>query len=113
MVAVNPPDSLDNVESLAMRVPHAVEPSLVVEIHGVSNQGVSLPMPDRVAHPQGAEGRVMRAAVCKNLMPEGVPFEKQDDLAGRLNNLHRQWVKKNKREADWSAGVVKGIVCFH
>src|SRR5579864_1244169 len=55
----------------------------------------------------------MRATVCKNLMPEGVPLEKHDDLAGRLNDLHRQWIKKGNREADGRTGVVEGIGCFH
>ena len=55
----------------------------------------------------------MLAAVRKYLMPEGVPLEKQDDLAGSLNDLHRQRVKKSNRETDGRTGVVKGIGCFH
>src|ERR1700692_4025158 len=98
MVVVNPPDALDHVESFAVRVSHAVQLGLVVEIHGVRDQRLSLPMPDRVPHPQGTQSRVMLGAVRKYLMPEGVPLEKQDDLAGRLNDLHRQWVKISNRE---------------
>ena len=54
----------------------------------------------------------MRAAVRKNLMAERVPLEKQDDFPVRLNNLERQRVEKNEREANGSAGVVKRIVRF-
>src|SRR5713101_375189 len=86
MVVVDPPDALDNVESVAVRVAHAVEPSFVVEIHGVNDQDVSLPMPNRVSHPQRTETGVMRAAVCKNLMPDGIVLEKNDDFAGHLND---------------------------
>ena len=95
-----------------MRVPDAVEPSLVVEIHGVSDQGVSLPMPNRVSHPGGAESGVMRAAVREDLMPHGVPLEKHDDLAGNLSNLQWEWVKKNPREAGWTTVAKNGVVCF-
>src|SRR5579864_6519474 len=89
-----------------------VQPGLVVEIHGVSYQRVSLPMPDRVAHPQRAESRIVRAAIRKNLMADGVVFEEQDDFAGRLNHLHRKWMKKNPRVAGRGAGVVNGVVRF-
>src|SRR5216683_4515759 len=109
MIVVDPSDALDDMEGLAVRVPQAVQPRLVVEIHGVGNQSISLPMTDRVAHPQRTESSVMHAAVSKNLMPERIELEKHDDLSRRLNNLHRQWVKKSNREADWSACVVKGI----
>src|SRR2546430_1490679 len=67
---------------------HAVEPCLIIEIHRVSDQHVSLPMPYRVSHPRGAESSVMRAAICKNLMPDGVVLEKHDDFAVRLHDLH-------------------------
>ena len=77
---IRPPDALNNVESVAVRVPDAIEPSLVVEIHSVGDQRVSLPMPNRVTHPQGPERRVMRAPVCKNLMADGVVLEEQDDF---------------------------------
>src|ERR1700681_3637096 len=63
MVVVHPPDAFDNVQGVTVRVTHAVEPSLVVKIHGVSDQGVPLPMPNRISHPGGAESCVMRAAV--------------------------------------------------
>src|ERR1700693_781589 len=69
-------------------------------------------MPNRVAHPQGTETRIVRAAVGKNLMADGVVFKKHDDFAGRLNNLHREWMKNNPRVAGWSTGVVNGIVRF-
>src|SRR6202051_3764358 len=55
----------------------------------------------------------MRAAVGKNLMPEGVPLEKHEYLAGSLDDLHRQWIKKNNRESDRRTGVVKRIACVH
>src|SRR5258708_38924455 len=63
MVAVDAPDVFDNAQRVAVRVADAVEPSLLVEIHRVGNQRISLPMPDRVAHPQSTERRVMSAAV--------------------------------------------------
>src|SRR6266705_6128721 len=93
-------------------MPDAVEPSLVVEIHGVSDQGVSFPMPNRVSHPQGAESGVMRAAVSEDLMPRGVPLEKHDDLAGHLNNLHGEGMSKNPWEAGWTTIAINGVVCF-
>src|SRR5450759_4022450 len=69
-------------------------------------------MPNRIAHPQGTETRIVRAAVRKNLMADGVVFEKHDDFAGRLNDLHREWMENNPREAGWSTDVVNGIVRF-
>src|ERR1700704_1238374 len=91
---------------------HAVEPCLVIEIHGVGDQDVSLPMPDRVTHPRGAESGVMRAAIGKDLMPDGVVLEKHDDFAGRLDDLHGEGMKINPWQARWNTGVVKGVVCF-
>src|ERR1700693_59809 len=109
---VRPPDALDKVQCFAMRVADAVQPSLVVEIHSISDQRVSLPMSNRVAHPQGTETRIVRAAVCKNLMADGVVFKKQDDFAGRLNHLHREGIKNNPRVTGWSTGVVNRVVRF-
>ncbi len=51
-------------------VPHAIQPGLVVEIHCVRNERVTLPVPDRVAHPQRPEACVMLPPVRVNLMPQ-------------------------------------------
>src|SRR5713226_4532654 len=102
MVVVDPPDALDNVESVAVRVAHAVEPSFVVEIHGVNNQDVSLPMTNRVSHPPRTETGVMRAAVCKDRMPYGIVREKNDDFTGHLSDLHGKGMKVNPRQAGWN-----------
>src|SRR3984957_19951505 len=69
-------------------------------------------MPYRISHPQRTEGGVMRAPICKNLMPDGIVLEKQDDLAGCLNNLHGKGMKINPRKTGRSTGVVKRVVCF-
>src|SRR5580693_4245977 len=69
-------------------------------------------MPNRVSHPRGAESGVMRAAIGKNLMPDGVVLEKQDHLAGHLNDLHREGMKKNPRQAGWGTAAVDGVVRF-
>src|SRR6266446_10806041 len=91
---------------------HAVEPRFVIEIHGVSDQDVSLPMANRVSHLRGAESGVMRTAICKNLMPDGVVLEKHDDFAVRLNDLHGEGMKINSRQAGRNTSVVKGVGCF-
>src|SRR6267143_6867994 len=91
---------------------HAVEPRLVIEIHGVGDQDVSLPMPNRVSHPRGAESSVMRAAICKNLMPDGVVLEKHDVFAVRLHDLHGERMKVNSWQAGRNTGVVERVVCF-
>src|SRR5260370_38422170 len=91
---------------------HAVDPVLIVQIHRVNHQSVSLPMPYRVSHPQGAETGVMLAAVGINLTPDGVVLEEHDDLARPLNNLHGQGVSINPRHAGWNTVVVNGVVCF-
>src|SRR6267143_4555305 len=91
---------------------HAVEPRLVIEIHGVSHQDVPLPMPDRVSHPRGAVSGVMRTAIGKDLMPDGVVLEKHDDFAVRLNDLHGEGMKINPWQAWRNTSVVKGVVCF-
>src|SRR6266436_2683326 len=91
---------------------HAVEPRLVIKIHGVRDQDVSLPMPNRVSHPRGAESGVMRAAICKNLMPDGVVLEKHDDFAARLHNLHGERMKVNPWQARRNTGVVERVVSF-
>src|SRR3977135_1667844 len=91
---------------------HAVEPRLVIEIHRVSHQDVSLPMPDRVSHPRGAESGVMRAAIGKDLMPDGVVLEKHDDFAARLHDLHGEGMKKNSWQAGRNTGVVERVVRF-
>src|ERR1700676_3722396 len=77
MVMVHAADAFDNVQSVAVRVPDAVEPSLVVEIHGVGDQGVSLPMPNGVSHPRGTEIGIVWAAVREDLVPHGIPLEKK------------------------------------
>src|ERR1700680_5110340 len=112
MVMVRPPYPLDEVKRLAVRVADAVQPSLVVEIHGVRNQCVSLPMSNRVAHPQGTETRIVRAAVRENLVADGVVFKKQNHFAGGLDNLHREWMKNHPWVAGWSTGVVNRVVRF-
>src|SRR6266566_1220541 len=91
---------------------HAVEPCFVIEIHGVGDQDVSLPMPNRVSHPRGAESGVMRAAICKNLMPDGVVLEKHDDFAVRLHDLHGEGMKINSWQAGRNTGVVERVVRF-
>src|ERR1700689_5340624 len=99
MVMVDPTKTLDDVQRVAVRMSDAVNPGLVIEIHSVSDQRVSVPMPDRVAHPQRAESRVMRAAIRVNRMPQGVVLEKDDDFAGHLHNLHREGMKVNPRQS--------------
>src|ERR1700680_1416017 len=109
---IRAPDSLDNVENIAVGVPDAIEPSLVVEIHSVGDQSVSLPMPNRVPHPQGPERSVMRRPVCKKRRANGGVLEEQDDFAGRLNDLHGKRMKINAWQAGRSASVVKRVVGF-
>src|SRR5260370_24122820 len=48
--------TLDHVERVAMKIPRAVEPGLVVETGHVDYQGVSLPVADGLTHP-GVDGR--------------------------------------------------------
>src|SRR5580704_1301350 len=112
MEVVGPPDALDEVQGVAVRVAHAVQPGLVVEIYRVGDQRVSLPMPDRIAHPQGAKSFVMLAAVCKNLMAHGIVLEKHDHLAGRLNDLHRKGMHDNTRVTWGSTCMVNRVVRF-
>src|ERR1700687_2349925 len=112
MEMVGPPDPLDKVKRFAVRVADAVQPGLVVEIHGVGDQRVSLPMPDRIAHPQGTESRVMLSAVRKYLMADRVIFKKHDDFARRLNHLHWEWMHNNPRVPGRSTGVVNRVIRF-
>src|ERR1700720_3984842 len=112
MVAVNSPDAFDHVERLAVWMPDAVNPSFAIEIHGVCNQRIYLPMPDRVSHPQRAEGRIVRSPVRKNLMANAVVLENHEDFPGRLNNLEWQRIKKNAREAHGNTGMEDGIIRF-
>ncbi len=83
-------NAFDHMERVAViadcRVRRSVERPLA-EADGIDHKSVSLPMSNRVAHPQGTEICIVRAAVRKNLMADGVVFEKQDHFAGRLNNL--------------------------
>src|ERR1700686_3745058 len=112
MEMVRSPNALDYVQRAAVRVADAVQPCFLIEIYGVGDQGISLPMSDRVAHPQRAESRIMRSAIRVNRMADGVVFKKQDDFAGRLHHLHRERMKKDARVTRRSAGMVNRIVCF-
>src|SRR5580692_6588637 len=48
MVAIDAADSLDHVELIAVGMAHAIEPRLVIQIQGVRDQRVALPVPDRI-----------------------------------------------------------------
>ncbi len=45
-------EALDDVQGIAVEIPRAVEPRLVVEMRHVDHERVSVPAPDRVAHPR-------------------------------------------------------------
>src|SRR5713101_3206111 len=112
VVVINPPDALYNVQSVAVRVTDSVDPRFIVEVCCVNDECVSLPLPNRVSHPRGAETGIMRAAVCENLMPQGVVLEQHHDLPGRLKNLQGEGVKKNPRETGWITAMVNGVGRF-
>src|ERR1700681_1767012 len=112
MEIVRPPNALDYVQRAAVRMTDAVQPGFLIEIYGVGDQGISLPMSNRVAHPQRAESRIMRSAIRVNRMADGVVFKKQDDFARRLHHLHRERMKKDARIAGRSAGMVNRVVRF-
>ena len=46
-------ETLGDVKRFRLRMAFHVEPALVVEARAVHHQGVSVPMPDRVAEPGG------------------------------------------------------------
>src|SRR5271165_6779626 len=112
MVVIDPPEALDEVQSVAMWMTDAVQPGLIVEIYGVNDQRISLPVPDRVSHPHGAEAGVMRTSVRVNLTPQGVILEKHDDFARRLNKLQRERMNVSPRQAGRKTAMVNGVVCF-
>src|SRR5579863_10712858 len=110
MVAVDPANALDDVKLIAVRMADAVEPGLVVEIYGVGDKRVSLPMADGVPHPQRAKARVVLAPVGKDLMTDGVIFKKHDHFMGSLDHLHREGMQEDARIARRRAGVIDRIV---
>src|SRR5579863_8142236 len=95
MEMVWPANALDYVQRATVRVADAVQPRFLIEIYGVGDQCISLPMSDRVAHPQRTESCIMRSAIRVNRVAHGIVFKKHDDFARRLHHLHRERMKKN------------------
>src|ERR1700674_2882495 len=54
-VVVNAPETLDEVQLVAVRMAHPIEPIYVADIDGIDDKCIAIPHADRVPHPQGAE----------------------------------------------------------
>jgi hypothetical protein len=95
-----------------MRVPYAVEPGLIVEVYGINDKRIALPMPDRISHPRGTESGIMHTAIRENLTPQGIVFEEHQYLAWDLKDLQRRGLKENTWHAGRNAAPVNGIICL-
>jgi len=75
VIVVYAADAFDDVELVAVRMPDAIEPGLVVEIQGVGDENVTVPVSDRIEHQQRAESLIVLSPVGENLVPHGIPLE--------------------------------------
>lgn len=86
MVLIDAPKPLDEVQLIAMRAAHVIEPGLIVKSYGIDHQRISFVSADRIAPP----GRIWICRVLSihgNLQP-GCPVFKNDvDEVRGLNEL--------------------------
>src|SRR5579862_789142 len=83
-------DALCEVQILAVRMAHLIEPGLIVETNGIDDEGVPLPFADRISHPRGANVLGMLTPIRKNLAHKMIVLEQHHDLAGVLHDLEGQ-----------------------
>ena len=81
--------ALDHVQGVAVEVAGRVEPRAPVEVGGVDHQGVALPVPARVAHPE-VVGEGMRAAVGVDDADGVGELVGDDHVVGRLQDAERE-----------------------
>src|SRR2546422_8804435 len=95
---ITAPEALGEMQSVAMRVTAIIKPGFIGEADRVDNQGVALPLADRVSEPGGNAIVGKATAVGEDLaIVNRFVVEDQDD-SGRLDDLprpasyqHRAW----------------------
>src|SRR4051794_21618271 len=88
-ITVDTPEAFHDVERIGVRMPESIETSLVVEVEGVHDQGVSLPLANRISQPCGSQILVMLAPIRIDLAHMMIELEDLQHPAGNLNDLHR------------------------
>src|SRR5262249_9690721 len=101
-----------DAQGLAVGVPHAVEPGLVIETSGLDDEDISLPSPDRVAVESGkVELHRKLTAVGEDLAMQRAGFVENDCRPWRLDKLDRLGQKTHEREC-WDAHANARRVVF-
>src|SRR6266850_6086753 len=102
-VVVNAPDAFNKVHGVAVWITFPIECGLVVKTDRIGNERISLPLANRVAHPQRAQLFVMRAPVCVDSAHEVIELEEHDHLTWNLDDLHWKVEKIDPRHTRWKA----------
>src|ERR1700730_4957829 len=81
--------ALDNVEIFAVRMAVVIEPSFIVESDRINDEGISLPLANRITPPRGRQILGMLTAVREYFPYEVIILKQHDHLAWTLQNFHR------------------------
>src|SRR5215510_1352641 len=92
MTEIPPLEALFDPHILTMPMAAGIQPTEIVESHGVDYEGVPFPSADRI--PEPCRGRIARkfAAVGENLAEDGFYFVQDQNFAGSLNDL--EWLRQ-------------------
>src|SRR2546426_170823 len=90
MVRTRRDEPLDQVQFLAVKIPSAIEPCLICEIHNIDNEDVALPVSSGISHPKIERPLWMWSSVRVNVSPSAVVLERDPYIIGRLENLERK-----------------------
>src|SRR3981189_774831 len=102
-VMANAGYALDKVHGVAVWITFPIERGFVVKTDCIGNERISLPLANRVAHPQWAHFFVMRAPVCVDPTHEVIELEEHDHLTRNLDDLHWKVEKIDPRHTRWKA----------
>src|SRR5437773_1233356 len=92
MTEIAPMEALFDAHILGVSMAAGVQPTEIVESHGVDYQSVPVPFSDRIAQPY--RRRIVRefAAVGEDLAEDGLHFVQEKGFAGCLNDL--EWLRQ-------------------
>ena len=84
-----PPDALDKVQFVAVRMTFPIEPGFVVETNRINHERIPFPLADRVPHPRGNQILGMLPSIHEDLAHKVIVLEEHEHAAGNLNDLER------------------------